>query len=165
MKTEELITAIIEKTGLTKKDAEKALSAAKANPTGLVYLGWKETNPYADPRFACNGGGYSQPCHRWLTTDCDVIEVLNEDRGDFGWEEWLILPDGTHYWVGVDQEGNSTGWWDGFHEGDEVPGWWKTQQQAEEGAAKAAFREWIPILEEVAGEAIFWNVVRRWAEE
>lgn len=163
MKKEELIAAVAAKTGLTVGAASLALAVARAEDTGLVYLGWSETNPNANPAMASNGGGYNQPEYRWLTASGDIISVLDEDKGEFGWECWLTLPDDTIYWVGVDQSGKSIGWWAGVD--DDAPGWRKAQQQAQEGAAKAAFLAWGPMLEEVSDEEIFPSVVKRWAEE
>ena len=44
----------------------------------------KETNPYANPRFANNGGGYSQPVITGIFNDGAHFIIEDTSCGDFG---------------------------------------------------------------------------------
>ena len=43
-----------------------------------------ETNEFANPRFANNGGGYSQPEYKVEFSDGEIFKIQDTSCGDFG---------------------------------------------------------------------------------
>lgn len=73
----------------------------KEEITIIGYFG-HQSNPYYDPNFVCNGGGYFQYYGNvdFMTTD-GIFHVEYEDTscGDFGNRNWysITAPDGEKY--------------------------------------------------------------------
>ena len=72
--------------------------ARKATVVEIIKKDWQETNPHANPRFNCNGGGYSQPEGWMIVRIFDryvMIKYRDSSCGDFGSREYLEIVSGS----------------------------------------------------------------------
>ena len=68
-------------------------------PLQFVERSWKETNPFADPEKANNGGGYSQPSIELEFIDGVKCFINDDSCGDFGTRISVCFKSGAGSWV------------------------------------------------------------------
>jgi len=77
------------------EEEKKAIENGEAfGPLHMVVYGWLETNPFANPDKANNGGGYSQPEIHLSFSDGTEGVIYDTSCGDFGTRISLILKKG-----------------------------------------------------------------------
>jgi len=121
------------------------IEAGKAEQLTLTEIRWEETNPFANPEKANNGGGYSQPEIRFEFSDGIKGVIYDTSCGEFGSRISAVLEVGSDNWCA---------------------NWGTMEDRHESEIPEKLFKEHIRLIEDQYGYRIpTKEEVTQWGEE